>query len=60
MPPYSGPPLGAHISTAGGVMCSYNRVNGDFACENSYLLNDILKKEFRFKGFVLSDWAGAH
>jgi beta-glucosidase len=48
------------ISNAGGVMCSYNRVNGDFACENSYLLNDILKKEFRFKGFVLSDWAGAH
>ena len=48
------------ISDAGGVMCSYNRVNGDFACENSYLLNDVLKKAFHFKGFVLSDWGGTH
>src|ERR1051326_5611753 len=48
------------ISDAGAVMCSYNRVNGDFACENSYLLSDVLKKDFRFKGFVLSDWGGTH
>jgi len=48
------------ISDAGGVMCSYNRVNGDFACENSYLLTDVLKKAFHFKGFVLSDWGGTH
>jgi beta-glucosidase len=48
------------ISDAGGIMCSYNRVNGDFACENSYLLTDVLKKDFRFKGFVLSDWGGTH
>ncbi len=48
------------ISDAGGVMCSYNRVNGDYACENQYLLGDILKKNFKFKGFVLSDWGGTH
>ena len=48
------------ISDPGGVMCSYNRVNGDFACENSYLLTDVLKKAFHFKGFVLSDWGGTH
>jgi beta-glucosidase len=48
------------ISNAGGVMCSYNRVNGDYACENRYLLNDVLKKDFGFKGFVLSDWGGTH
>ncbi|MGA8042364.1 MAG: glycoside hydrolase family 3 C-terminal domain-containing protein [Terracidiphilus sp.] len=48
------------LSDAGGVMCSYNRVNGDFACENSYLLGDVLKKDFNFKGFVLSDWGGTH
>ena len=48
------------ISDAGAFMCSYNRVNGDFACENSYLLTDILKKDFHFKGFVLSDWGGTH
>jgi len=48
------------ISDAGGVMCSYNRVNGDYACENTYLLTDALKKDFQFKGFVLSDWGGTH
>jgi beta-glucosidase len=48
------------ISDAGAVMCSYNRVNGDFACENDYLLKDVLKNDFQFKGFVLSDWGGTH
>jgi beta-glucosidase len=48
------------VAEPGGVMCSYNRVNGDFACENSYLLNQVLKKDFNFKGFVLSDWGGTH
>ena len=43
-----------------GVMCSYNRVNGDFACENDYTLNEVLKKDWGFKGFVLSDWSGTH
>ncbi len=42
------------------VMCSYNRVNGDFACENKYLLTDLLKKDWKFPGFVLSDWGGTH
>jgi beta-glucosidase len=44
----------------GMVMCSYNKVNGDFACENSYLLNDLLKKTWGFKGFVVSDWNATH
>ena len=48
------------ISDAGGVMCSYNRLNGDYACENAYLLAEILKKDFQFKGFVLSDWGATH
>ncbi|MGO9434655.1 MAG: beta-glucosidase family protein [Terracidiphilus sp.] len=48
------------ISDAGAFMCSYNRVNGDYACENSYLLTDVLKKDFHFQGFVLSDWGGTH
>jgi len=42
------------------VMCSYNRVNGDYACENSYLLTDVLKKDWKYKGFVVSDWGGTH
>jgi beta-glucosidase len=41
-------------------MCSYNRVNGEFACENKYLLTDLLKKEWKFPGFVVSDWGGTH
>jgi beta-glucosidase len=48
------------IANPGAVMCSYNRINGDYACENSYLLRDVLKKEWDFKGFVLSDWGGTH
>jgi beta-glucosidase len=44
----------------GMVMCSYNKFNGDWACENSYLLTDVLKKAWGFKGFVLSDWGGTH
>jgi beta-glucosidase len=47
-------------SGVGAAMCSYNLVNGDYACENSYLLNDALKKDFGFQGFVLSDWGGTH
>ncbi len=44
----------------GMVMCSYNKLNGDWACENSYLLTDVLKNAWGFKGFVLSDWGGTH
>jgi beta-glucosidase len=43
-----------------GVMCSYNRVNADYACENDYTLNQVLKHDWNFKGFVLSDWSGTH
>ena len=52
--------IALEISDAGAVMCSYNRVNGDFACENSYLLMEVLKKDFNFKGFVVSDWGATH
>jgi beta-glucosidase len=44
----------------GSVMCSYNRVNGVYACENSYLLNEVLKQDWGFKGWVMSDWGGVH
>ncbi len=38
------------------VMCSYNRINGTYACENSWLLTDVLRKEWGFQGAVVSDW----
>ncbi len=40
----------------GAVMCAYNAVNGVHACENSWLLGDVLKGDWGFRGFVLSDW----
>jgi beta-glucosidase len=52
--------IGVKESAAGAVMCSYNLVNGDYACENRYLLTEVLKKDFGFEGFVLSDWGGTH
>ena len=44
----------------GSVMCSYNRLNGEYGCENAYLLTDILKNEWQFPGFVQSDWGATH
>ena len=44
----------------GAVMCSYNRVNGTYACENDFLLNHVLKRDWGFPGWVLSDWGGVH
>ncbi len=52
--------IGIKMAKPAGVMCSYNRVNGDYACENNYTLNEVLKHDWGFKGFVLSDWEGTH
>ncbi|KAJ4248098.1 hypothetical protein NW762_012868 [Fusarium torreyae] len=44
----------------GNVMCSYNRLNNSYGCQNSHLLNGILKTELGFQGFVLTDWGAQH
>jgi beta-glucosidase len=44
----------------GSVMCSYNLVNGKHACQNDWLLNKVLKGDWGYKGFVMSDWGAAH
>jgi len=52
--------IGLQIGQPAAVMCSYNAVNGDFACENTYLLTTVLKGNWKFPGFVVSDWGGTH
>lgn len=42
------------------VMCSYNLINGIYASENKYLLDDVLRGEFGFNGVVVSDWGAVH
>ena len=52
--------IGIEIGQPGAVMCSYNLVNGDYACQNKYLLTDLLKNDWHFRGFVISDWGATH
>ena len=44
----------------GAVMCAYNEINGTYACENPWLLTDVLKTDWGYRGFVLSDWGAVH
>ncbi|NHH83347.1 glycoside hydrolase family 3 C-terminal domain-containing protein [Burkholderia gladioli] len=52
--------IAAKRARPGSVMCSYNRLNGDYACENTYLLSTVLKNDWGFEGQVQSDWGAAH
>lgn len=42
------------------IMCAYNKLNGPYCSENEMLLNDVLKKEWKFDGLVMSDWGAVH
>ena len=55
-----GPPFASAVTKAAGVMCSYNRINGDWACKNEQTLKTMLKGYFDFKGFVVSDWGATY
>ncbi|KAK8076252.1 hypothetical protein PG994_003524 [Apiospora phragmitis] len=57
---YLWPFVDAVRAGVGSFMCSYNQVNNSYACQNSKLLNGILKSELGFQGFVMSDWAAQH
>ncbi|KAJ3736982.1 beta-glucosidase [Lentinula guzmanii] len=57
---YAIPFLRSVQANVASVMCSYNQINGSFACENDKTLNGILKGEFAFPGYVMSDWGATH
>ncbi|SDH39687.1 beta-glucosidase [Paraburkholderia phenazinium] len=52
--------IAAKRAQPGSVMCSYNELNGTYACENSHLLSDVLKNDWHFEGQVQSDWGATH
>jgi len=52
--------IGVKDSGVQSVMCSYNLLNGSHGCENSFLLNTVLKGDWAFPGFVMSDWDATH
>lgn len=57
---YAWPFANAVKSGVSSVMCSYNRINGSYGCQNSKLLNGVLKEELGFQGYVVSDWGATH
>ncbi|OXC81956.1 beta-glucosidase [Cryptococcus neoformans] len=57
---YTHPFLRAVQADVASVMCSYNLINGSWACENPKTLNGILKTDFGFQGYVMSDWGAQH
>ena len=52
--------IGIETGHPGAVMCSYNRVNEVYGCENDFLLKTVLKQDWNFPGFVISDWLATH
>lgn len=42
------------------MMCAYNKINGEYCCENKWLLTDVLRNEWGFDGVVMSDWGATH
>ncbi len=57
---YAAPFAEAVKAGVSSIMCSYNKLNGTFACGNADSLKTILKEEMGFKGFVTSDWGAVH
>jgi beta-glucosidase len=52
--------LAIETGDPGSVMCSYNLVNGVHACQNDWLLNQVLKRDWGFAGYVMADWGAQH
>jgi len=57
---YLHPFIRAVQAEVAAMMCSYNQLNGTYACENDKLLNGIVKGELGFRGYIMSDWFATH
>ncbi|QRV99617.1 glycoside hydrolase family 3 protein [Ceratobasidium sp. AG-Ba] len=57
---YAHPFLRSVMAGVASVMCSYSSFNGTWACENDKVLNDILKHQYGFRGYIMSDWQATH
>lgn len=57
IPPFAAAIRQGHVGT---VMCAYVKTNGTYSCENQHLLEDILRKDLHFDGWVMSDWGATH
>jgi beta-glucosidase len=55
---YVWPFMDAIHSNVASIMCSYNKINGTWACESGGVMNNLLKDELGFRGYVMSDWNG--
>lgn len=44
----------------GSAMCAYNKVDGDYACESEWLLSEVLRRDWQWPGYVMSDWGATH
>ncbi|KAL1688130.1 glycoside hydrolase family 3 protein [Schizophyllum commune] len=53
---YAHPFLRSIMAGVASIMCSYNAINGTYACENDKILNDVVKREYGFQGYIMSDW----
>ncbi|TRM61488.1 glycoside hydrolase family 3 protein [Schizophyllum amplum] len=57
---YLAPFLKSAMANVASFMCGYNQINGTYSCENDKMLNDVVKGEFGYPGYVMSDWAATH
>ncbi|KAJ6510480.1 glycoside hydrolase family 3 protein [Mycena sanguinolenta] len=57
---YAHPFMRSVMAGVASIMCSYNLINGTYACENDKIMNDIIKREFGFQGYIMSDWSATH
>lgn len=57
---YLHPFLRSIMAGTTSIMCSYNLVNGTYACEDSRIMNEIVKGEYGYQGFIMSDWQAHH